>query len=280
MCSANPPADPNDPLDDPNDPLDAPNDPLGAPNDPPGAPELDQNGWDSDEDYDSGRENEDEPISLSRARRKLTSMLTEAGLDVATHQNFDKPWDENFNHDDSRPTLSGCKSFVVEASEGITWYAQALQSLGGPPGRARYETLIDMYRGMQKEGRDVGPRCVMSLSLLLQQYLRSFRMQQLKDDEAEEEEAPYPFGVPAPPFAGLPVTSESVFEMRHVRESPDEDPKLRRSATGHDLLQMLLDLQNDVDGALMHVGVQTPVTFRVLAPHIVYLQQGDADMQD
>jgi len=263
MVSADAPAPPNDPA--------APND--ATPND-------EYDGWDSDEDYDSDHENPDAPISLSRARRKLTSMLTDAGLDVATHQNFDKPWDENFDHNDSRPTLSGCKSMVVEASEGITWYAQALQSLGGPPGRARYETLIDMYRGMQKEGRDVGPRCVMSLSLLLQQYLRSFRMQQLKDDEAEEEEAPYAFGVPAAPFTGLPVTWESVFEMRHVRESPDEDPKLRRSATGHDLLQMLLDLQNDVDGALMHVGVQTPVTFRVLAPHIVYLQQGDVQQGD
>ena len=250
-------------------------DALGAPNDPPAAPEVDQDGWDggSEEDYDSGRENEDDPMSLSRARRKLTSAITDAGLDVATEENFDKPWDENFNHDDSRPTLSGCKSFVVEVSEGLNWYAQALQNHGVPEGLTRYQTLIEIYRGMQKQGRDIGPRCVMSLSLLVGQYLLSFRMLHLAHDESDEER---PDEDAAPP----PVTWESVFEMRHVRASPDEDPTRRYSTTGHHLLLKLLDLQNDVNGALMHVGVQTPVTFRVLAPHIVYLQQGDADMQD
>ena len=237
-------------------------------------------GYDSDENYQSDREHG--AMTMARARRKMTACLMESNLDLATQPDYDKPSDENYNVDLAEPILGLCKSFVVEAREAINWMALAVAEDGGPvvhdfQGQTvslQVRTLTTIYHRMEKEGRAVGPRCLMTLSLILHAYVTCFRTGRLEhlecdDDRPDEDAAPPP-----------PVTVHSVFQMRYVRASPSEDSTRTFTTTGRDLLDMLLFLQRDVDSALLAVGENVPVTWRVLAPHIVFLQQGDADMQD
>lgn len=228
-------------------------------------------GYDSDEDYQSDREQG--PVTMDRARRKMTACITEANLDLATQPDYDKPDDENYNVDLAEPILGLCKSFVVETREAIRWTAIALAEDGGPEAND-FQTLATIYHRMEKEGRAVGPRCLMTLSLILQAYVSCFWRGRLEHLECDDER---PDGDAAPP---PPVTVHSVFQMRCVRASPSEDSTRTFATTGGHLLDMLLSLQRDVDGALLEVGENVPVTWRLLAPHIVFLQQGDTDMQD
>ena len=247
--------------------------PLGAPL---AAPALAydtglDDGYDSDENYQSDREHG--PMTMVRAHRKMTASIMETQLDLVTQPDYDKTSDENYNVDLAEPTLGICKSFVVETHEAIRWMALAVAEDGGPVVH-HLQTLTTIYHRMEKEGHAVGPRCLMELSLILHAYLYCFREGLLDhlecDDERPDEDA-------APPPR---ITAQSVFQMRYVRASPSEDSTRTYATTGCHLLEMLLALQQDVDRALMEVGENVPVTWRVLAPHIVFVQQGDADMQD
>ena len=248
--------------------------PLAVPLAPLAADTGLDDGYDSDEDYQSDREHG--AMTMGRARRKMTAALTEAGLDLATQPDFDKPHDENYNVHNAEPTLGICKSFVVETREAIRWTALAIAEDGGPQGHQvnDFQTLTTIFHIMQKEGRALGPRVLMTLSLILHAYVTCFREGRIEHLESDDER---PGEDAAPPPS---LTEHSLFTMRHVRASPDGRPTRRYATTGRHLLEMLLALQLDVDSALLVEGENVPVTWRVLVPHIVYVQQGDADMQD
>ena len=229
--------------------------------------------YDSDENYQSDREHG--PMTMVRARRKMTDDIMESNLDLVTQPDYDKPSDENYNVHLADPILGLCKSFVVETREAIRWTDIAVAEDGGPELHEAndFQTLATIYHRMEKEGRAVGPRCLMQLSLILHAYVSCFRMGRLEhlecnDDRPDEDAAPPPS-----------VTVHSVFQMRQVRAAPTEHSSTY-ATTGRHLLEMLLALQQDVDSALLEVGENVPVTWRVLAPHIVFVQQGDTDMQD
>ena len=75
--------------------------------------------------------------------------------------------------------LRRCKSFVVKPREAIRWMALAVAEDGDHvvhdfQGRAvslQVRTLTTIYHRMEKEGRAVGPRCLMQLSLILHAYV-------------------------------------------------------------------------------------------------------------
>jgi hypothetical protein len=244
--------------------------PIGDTVEPAGA-------YDSDEDYDSDLEQP--AMTADRARRKLTSAITGADLDLATLPDFDHPSDENYNVEAAQPTIGCAKFYIVEICEAIKWYAEALAADGDAPADDT-ETLVRMYRAMDKHGRSVGPRCLLQLSLVVSAYLDCLcngRMQDLEHERSPFDELP-----PAPR-----ITELSNFHMRPVRET--SSPELRASrtedsapASGRLLLEMLRALDKNINAALLAVGEDVPVTWRELRPHIVLVphEPGDVAMLD
>ena len=125
---------------------------------------------------------------------------------------------------------------MVEVREDIRWTLIAVAEYGDPE---VYEvndlqTLTIMYHRMEKEGRAVGPRCLMQLSLIRHAYvtcLREGRLEHLEGDDEESGEV-----------GDMLVTDESVIEMRYVRASSSEDSTHTYSTTDRQLLDMLLAL--------------------------------------
>ena len=109
-------------------------------------------GYDSDEDYDSDLEQPG--ITTDRARRKLSSAITGAELDLVTLPDFDHPSDENYNVQAALPIIGCAKLYLVEICEGIKWYGEFLSADGDAPVDDT-ETLVRMYHGMQKQGRNL-----------------------------------------------------------------------------------------------------------------------------
>jgi len=219
----------------------------------------------SDEDYES-----DEDITVDMARQKMTQAIIGANKDLASLPDEIMPTDENYNITNARPCLGVCKMFVVQASEAVKLFSLARGEFPSQDNRVQAFTTI--YHHMRKEDRVIGPRVLITLSLILEAYLTCFSEGRLEHLEYEEDDT-----IPGPS-----VTIYSRFQMHYVRASPTE-LRTTYDATGHELLEMLVTLKQDVDGALVAVGQTVPVTWRVLAPHlphIAFAQQGDTQMQD
>jgi hypothetical protein len=239
----------------------------------PPAADLDLPSLDSDEEYDS--ELEQDAMTTDRARRKLTSAISGAELDLATLPDFDHPSDENYNVQAALPIVGCAKLYLVEIFEGIKWYGECLPAGGNAPADAQ-QTLVRMYHGMQKEGRNVGPRCLLLLSLVVTAYLDCLcngRMQALEEDRSPFHELP----------AAPRITEHSVFRMRPVRHTSNVCLRASRtedteSATCRLLIEMFRELEKDIEGALQEVGEELPVTWRVMVPHIIFVPQEDGDM--
>jgi len=234
-------------------------------------------GYDSDEDYDSDLE--EHAMTADRARRKLTCAITAAELDLATVPDFDHPSDENYNVEAALPIVGCAKLYLVEICEGIKWYAESLAVDGDAPGDYT-ETLVRMYHGLQKEGRSVGPRCLLQLSLIVTAYIDCLcngRMQDLENERPDDDMPPAPR-----------ITELSPFPMRVIRETSSVELRTSRTqqtvpASGRLLLEMFRDLETDINGALEQVGEEVPVTWRELRPHIIFVSQeigSDVAMQD
>ena len=235
-------------------------------------------GYDSDEDYDSDLE--EHAMTADRARRKLTCVIAAAELDLATVPDFDHPSDENYNVQAALPIVDCEKLYLVEICEGIKWYAEVLAVDGDAPADDT-ETLVRMYHGLQKEGHDVGPRCLLQLSLIVTAYIDCLcngRMQDLEDERSAFDE------LPTPPR----ITGHSLFPMRPIRETSSVELRASRTeetvpASGRLLLEMFRDLDKDINAALEQVGEEVPVTWRELRPHIIFVSHADGDdvaMQD
>lgn len=235
-------------------------------------------GYDSDEDYDSDLEQPG--MTADRARRKLTCVIAAAELDLATVPDFDHPSDENYNVQAALPIIGCAKLYLVEICEGIKWYGECLAVDGDAPADDT-ETLVRMYHGMQKEGRNVGPRCLLQLSLIVTAYLDCLRNGRMQDLESER--SPFDALSPAPR-----ITEHSLFHMRAIRETSSVELRASRTsettpASGRLLFEMFRDLDKDINAALEQVGEEVPVTWRELRPHIIFVSQeigGDVDMQD
>lgn len=234
--------------------------------------------YDSDEDYDSDLEQPG--MTADRARRKLTSAITGAELDLATVPDFDHPSDENYNVQAALPIIGCAKFYLVEICEGIKWHAELLSADGEAPADDT-ETLVRMYHGMQKEGRNVGPRCLLQLSLVVTAYLDCLCDGRMQDLEHERS-----------PFDELPtaprITEHSLFHMRAIRQTSGVELRASRTedtepASGCLLIEMFRALEQNINGALQAVGEEVPVTWRELRPHIIFVSQedgNDVDMQD
>lgn len=234
-------------------------------------------GYDSDEDYDSDLE--EHAMTADRARRKLTCVIAAAELDLATMPDFDHPSDENYNVQAAVPIVGCAKLYLVEIREGIKWYAEALALHADAPSDDT-ETLVCMYHGLQKEGRNVGPRCLLQLSLIVTAYIDCLcngRMQDLENERPDDELPPAPR-----------ITEHSLFPMRVIRETSSVELRASRTeqtvpASGRLLLEMFRGLETDINGALEQVGEEVPVTWRELRPHIIFVSQeigNDVAMQD
>jgi hypothetical protein len=228
--------------------------------------------FDSDEEYDS---DEHDGMTADRARRKLTTAISGAELDLATNPDFDHPSDENYNVQAALPILGCAKLYLVEIKEGIKWYGECLAVDGDAPADDK-TTLVRMYHGMQNQGRDVGPRCLLQLSLIVTAYLDCLcngRMQDLEKHRSPFDELP----------AAALITEHSVFTMRAIRQTSGVELRASRTeqtehATGRVLMEMFRDLEKDINGALQEVGEEVPVTWRELVPHIIFVRQENGHM--
>jgi hypothetical protein len=227
-------------------------------------------GYDSDEDYDSDLE--EHAMTADRARRKLTCVIAGAELDLATMPDFDHPSDENYNVQAALPIVGCAKLYLVEIKEGIKWYAESLAVDGDAPADDT-ETLVRMYHGL-------GPRCVLTLSLIVTAYIDCLcngRMQDLENERPDDDMPPAPRITEVSPFPMRPIRETSSVELRASRT------EMTVPASGRLLLEMFRDLDKDINAALEQVGEEVPVTWRELRPHIIFVRQETGDdvaMQD
>lgn len=219
----------------------------------------------SDEDEPNYNSDDELPaMTFDRLSRKLKSVLHEAELDLATLPDYDKPYDEHYNVADAKPCLGLAKSVVVEMYEALHFYREFLMCFHNSP-RNSVELIAQIIHVTEQDN------VVLRWSLAVDAYVSCMRDgRMLKVDQHPED---------APDLATVSfVRAESVFNMRNVRTSSHSDLRATRKeetmeATGASLLKMLTDLQSDLHAGLRMVDIDAPVTWRVLAPRIVYVHQ-------
>jgi hypothetical protein len=218
---------------------------------------------DEDEpDYDS--DNELPAMTFDRLSRKLKGVLYDAELDLATLPDYDKPYDEHYIVADAKPCLRAAKSAVVEMYEAMNFYREFLRCFHNAP-RNSAELIAQIFHVTEQDN------VVVRWSLAVDAYVSRMRDGRMLQVDQHPEDEPDPATVSF-------VRADSVFNMRNVRTSSHPDLRAARKdepveATGASLLKMLTDLQSDLHAGLRMVGLEAPVTWRVLVPRIVYVQQ-------
>ena len=218
----------------------------------------------SEEDCEEYNSDEEAPaLTDDRARRKLAAAVNGMELDLAMLPNFDKPYHEVYDRAAARPTLGSCKFYAVEVYEAMQCYRNVLSGHTNSP-RSAIELLAQMHHMTEAH-------CLLlRLSLLLDVYIECLRGGRLRDVEQHPDDADELEDAPR-------VTAETRFAMRAPRVAFSPETRAGRkeetlAASGRSLLKMLTDLAGDLRRGLATAGVETPVTWRVAAPHIVFVR--------